>query len=64
MVNELINKLCPTTIILNVSAIGLSLTDVEIGLKIVVYIVTAMYTIIKIAKEIKDWSAKKKEDSI
>ena len=61
MINELINKLCPTTILLNVSAIGLSLTNVEIVLKIAVYIVTATYTIIKIVNETAQWRKKKKE---
>ena len=60
MISEIANKLCPTTILLNASAIGLSLTDVEIGLKIVVYIATAVYTTIKIAKEITEWKTKKK----
>ena len=60
MISEIVNKLCPTTILLNASAIGLSLTDVEIGLKIVVYIATAVYTTIKIAKEITEWKTKKK----
>ena len=54
MISEIVNKLCPTTILLNASAIGLSLTDVEIGLKIVVYIATAVYT------EITEWKTKKK----
>tara|TARA_R100000664_G_C2754400_1_gene142016 strand:- start:2333 stop:2518 length:186 start_codon:yes stop_codon:yes gene_type:complete len=61
MINELINKLCPTTILLNVSAIGLSLTNVEIVLKIAVYIVTATYTIVKIVNETANWRKKKKD---
>tara|TARA_R100000655_G_scaffold106014_1_gene154816 strand:- start:548 stop:727 length:180 start_codon:yes stop_codon:yes gene_type:complete len=59
MITEIVNKICPITIFLNVSAIGISLTDVEIGLKILVYIVTVIYTIVKITKELKEWKKKK-----
>ena len=59
MINDIISKFCPTTILLNVGAIGMSLTDVEIGLKIISYIVAVLYTIIKISKEIKEWKKKK-----
>ena len=58
MINDIISKFCPTTILLNVGAIGMSLTDVEIGLKIISYIVAVLYTIIKISKEIKEWKKK------
>ena len=53
MVNEIINKLCPTTILLNVGAIGISLTDLEIGLKISSYLVAIIYTLFKIINEIR-----------
>jgi|TARA_R100000479_G_scaffold173636_1_gene120120 hypothetical protein len=51
--NEIINKFCPTTIFLNVGAISLSLSEVEIGLKILSYAVAITYTAIKIFKELK-----------
>lgn len=51
-------KFCPTTIILNVGAIGVSFSDVEISMKILSYTVAILYTIIKIAKEIKEWKKK------
>tara|TARA_R100001463_G_scaffold91228_1_gene145923 strand:- start:127 stop:309 length:183 start_codon:yes stop_codon:yes gene_type:complete len=55
MINEIMNKFCPTTIILNVGAIGISLTDLEIGLKIVSYLVAIIYTLFRIINEIKQW---------
>ena len=57
---ESIKGMCPTTIILNIGAIGISLTEVEIGLKLISYIVAIGYTVIKIYKEIKEWKIKKK----
>ena len=59
MINEIIAKLCPTTIMLNIGAIGMSLTNIETGLKIVVYIFTIIWTYFKIANEIKIWRKKK-----
>ena len=56
--NEIISKLCPTTILLNIGAIGVSLTDVEIGLKIISYLVASIYTIVKIINEINAWKKK------
>ena len=44
MMNEILNKFCPTTILLNVGAIGISLTDLEIGLKILSYLVAIIYS--------------------
>jgi len=58
MINEIIGKFCPTTILLNIGAIGISMTGMEIGLKIISYIVAIGYTVIKIAKEIKEWKKK------
>ena len=60
MMSEIIKGMCPTTIMLNVGAIGISLTEVEIGLKILSYMVAIGYTVIKISKEIKEWKQKKK----
>jgi len=59
MINEILHKICPITVMLNASAIGISLTNVEIGLKILVYLVTVIYTIVKITKELKEWRKKK-----
>tara|TARA_R100001594_G_scaffold137272_2_gene180183 strand:+ start:2067 stop:2258 length:192 start_codon:yes stop_codon:yes gene_type:complete len=59
MINEIIGKFCPTTVLLNVGAIGMSLTEVEIGLKILSYIVAIGYTLIKIINEINQWKKKK-----
>lgn len=56
--NEIIGKFCPTTIMLNVGAIGVSLTNLEIQIKLISYTVAIVYTIIKITKEIKDWKKK------
>tara|TARA_R100000231_G_scaffold6949_1_gene9949 strand:- start:49 stop:231 length:183 start_codon:yes stop_codon:yes gene_type:complete len=56
--NEIISKLCPTTILLNIGAIGVSLTDVEIGLKIISYLVASIYTIVKIINEVNAWKKK------
>lgn len=43
---------------LNVGAIGVSLTNLEIQIKLISYTVAIVYTIIKITKEIKDWKKK------
>ena len=59
MINDIIGKFCPTTVFLNVGAIGMSLTNVEIGLKIISYIVAIIWTSLKIANEYKAWSKKK-----
>ena len=56
--NQIISKLCPTTILLNIGAIGVSLTDVEIGLKIISYLVASIYTIVKIINEVNAWRRK------
>tara|TARA_R100000388_G_scaffold94746_1_gene83104 strand:+ start:3446 stop:3628 length:183 start_codon:yes stop_codon:yes gene_type:complete len=55
MMNEILNKFCPTTILLNVGAIGISLTDLEIGLKILSYLVAIIYTLFRIINEVKQW---------
>jgi|TARA_R110002050_G_scaffold160718_1_gene290121 hypothetical protein len=58
MINEIIGKLCPTTILLNVGAIGISMSEIETGLKIIVYIFTILWTALKILNEIKEWKKK------
>lgn len=59
MINEIIGKFCPTTVVLNVGAIGVSLTDVEIGLKLLSYGVAIIWTTLKIRNELKIWRKKK-----
>ena len=58
MINEIIGKLCPTTILLNVGAIGISMSEIETGLKIIVYIFTILWTALRILNEIKEWKKK------
>jgi len=58
--NDLIERVCPMTILLNVSAIGISLTDLEMSLKLISYTAAIVWTIIKITKEIKFWNDKTK----
>jgi hypothetical protein len=59
MINEIIGKFCPTTVMLNVGAIGVSLTDLEISLKLVSYAVAIIWTALKIGNELKIWRKKK-----
>ena len=59
MINEIIGKFCPTTVVLNIGAIGVGLTDVEISLKIISYLVAIVWTTLKIANELKIWKKKK-----
>jgi len=58
MINEIIGKICPTTIMLNIGAIGIGMTETEQGLKIISYLVAIIWTTIKIANEIKIWKKK------
>ena len=53
-------RICPMTIMLNVGAIGVSMTEVEIGLKVISYSAAIIWTVIKIAKEIKFWNQQNK----
>ena len=50
---DIFERCCPTTILLNVSGIGIGLSEVEQGLKIVSYAVAIIWTILKIRNEIK-----------
>jgi len=50
---DIIGRCCPATIMLNVGAIGIGLSEVEQGLKIVSYAVAIIWTILKIRNEIK-----------
>lgn len=59
-VNEIIERICPMTILLNVGAVGVSLTDIEMGVKLLLYTATIVWTVVKISKEIKFWNDKTK----
>ena len=52
-------RICPMTVMVNVGAIGMSMTEVEIGLKIISYSAAIIWTAIKIAKEVKFWNQQK-----
>tara|TARA_R110000787_G_scaffold69790_1_gene155187 strand:+ start:11872 stop:12051 length:180 start_codon:yes stop_codon:yes gene_type:complete len=54
--NEIIERICPMTIILNVGALGISMTEFEMSLKLVSYSTAIIWTIIKISKELKNWN--------
>ena len=49
---DIIERCCPTTIMLNIGAIGIGFSEVEQGLKIVSYTVAIIWTILKIRSEI------------
>lgn len=59
MINEIIGKICPTTIMLNIGAIGIGMTETEQGLKIVSYLVAIIWTALRIIKELREWKKKK-----
>ena len=54
----IIERICPTTLLLNVGAIGISLTQMELTLKLISYSVAIIWTTIKVVKELKDWNKK------
>ena len=58
--HEIIERICPLTIMLNAGAIGISMTDFELGLKLLSYTAAIVWTIVKITKEIKFWNDKTK----
>tara|TARA_R100001015_G_C4414751_1_gene17647 strand:- start:215 stop:400 length:186 start_codon:yes stop_codon:yes gene_type:complete len=60
---EIIDRVCPTTILLNISAIGIGMTEVEQGLKIISYAVAIIWTILKIRSEIKLYNKEKSNKS-
>ena len=61
MITEIAGRFCPTTIMLNAGAIGMSLTDVEFIVKIASYSVAIIWTTLRIIKEIQDWKKTKKK---
>lgn len=60
MIDEIVGRVCPATIMLNIGAIGIGMTEVEQGLKIVSYAVAIIWTILKIRSEIKIYNKEKK----
>ena len=58
---DIIERCCPTTILLNISAIGIGMREVEQGLKIVSYAVAIIWTILKIRSEISLYNKDKKK---
>jgi hypothetical protein len=56
-ISVLIEKLCPTTLSINAATIAISLTEIEMGLKMLSYLVAIIWTSIKVAKEIKNWKS-------
>jgi hypothetical protein len=59
--NEMIERICPLTIVLNAGAIGISMTDLEMGLKLISYSAAIIWTLIKITKEIRFWNDKQQK---
>ena len=53
---EIVNRICPQTLTINTIAIGLSLTDVEVALKLLSYFVAIVWTTLRVAKELRDWN--------
>jgi len=58
---DIIGRCCPTTIFLNIGAIGIGFTEVEQGLKIISYAVAIVWTILKIRAEINLSKDRKKK---
>ena len=50
------------TIILNIGAIGISMTQMEMTLKLISYSVAIIWTTIKVVKEIKNWNEQTKRE--
>jgi len=50
-------KICPMTISINAVAVGVSLSDIELILKLASYSVAIIWTIIKVIKELKEWNS-------
>ena len=56
--HTIIERICPMTILLNVGAIGISLSQMELTLKLISYSIAIVWTAIKVVKELKDWNKK------
>ena len=59
----IISKFCPTTITINLAAFAISMSNLEAILKNASYAVAIIWTIIRIAKELKNWNIKKENDA-
>jgi len=55
---EITERICLPTILLNIGAVGIGMSEVEQGLKIVSYAVAIVWTILKIRAEIKLYNEK------
>ena len=58
---DITDRICPTTIMLNIGAVGIGMTEVEQGLKIISYAVAIIWTILKIRSEIALYKNAKKD---
>ena len=58
---EICERVCPITMGVNVTAIGISLSDVEVYFKLASYGVAVIWTSIKVIQEIRNWNANKKK---
>ena len=58
---DIMERVCPMTVMLNIGAIGIGFSEVEQGLKIISYGVAIVWTILKIRAEIKMYKNKEKE---
>ena len=56
---EFCGKFCPATIGVNLGAIVISMSDLEIIFKLASYGVAIVWTAVKVVKEIKNWNEKK-----
>lgn len=55
---DICSRICPQTLAINTIAIGVSLTDVEVALKLLSYFVAIVWTSLRVAKELKNWNKK------
>lgn len=58
---EICERVCPITMVLNVGAIGISLSDVEVYFKLGSYAIAIIWTSIKVIQEIRHWNTNKKK---
>lgn len=56
---EFCNKFCPATLGVNLGAIVISMSEVEVIFKIASYGIAIVWTAVKVVKEIKNWNEKK-----
>lgn len=58
---SIIERFCPMTVFLNIGAIGISMTEMEMTLKLISYSVAIIWTTIKVIKELKNWNNEQKK---